>query len=110
MSSSSFNVPLNITPYASVDNLPSTASENDIAVITEEEITNWCARSDTPVGTAEGSIWIVTKNGGNAWFNVGSALSPVIIYPATVKQYVNGAWVYKDSYIYHKMNKYSKEG
>ena len=98
------NASLNITPYASTDNLPETANENDIAVITEEEITNWCARSDPPIGTAEGSIWIVTKTNGNAWFNIGSASSPIIIYPATVKQYISGAWVHKDSYIFQNGN------
>ena len=91
---------LSIYPCISVSTLPSIAYDNDIAVITTEEITNWCIQPEEPTSPTEGALWIVTRDGAYAWFNIGTASAPILIHPAGIYQYVNGAWVYKDSYIW----------
>lgn len=91
---------LNIYPCSSSASLPSSAATNDIAVITTNEITNWCISAEEPVSPSAGAIWIITREGAYAWANIGTTTAPINIYPACVYQYISGAWVYKDSYIW----------
>lgn len=91
---------LTIYPCVSVSTLPSLVFENDIAVITTDEITNWCIQAEEPTSPVEGTLWIVTRDGGYAWFNIGMPSAPIIVHPATALQYIDSTWVSKDAYVY----------
>lgn len=81
-----------VVRYASESDLPETAVENTIAVITETEITNWAFDVDEPETLDEGMVWFGIGTSSLVEFNALKTNS-VQIYPLCAKQYINGALV-----------------
>lgn len=71
---------------------PSSPSENTIWVNTSTPISDWVFSASQPSSPAAGLVWIRTSASSTAPF---SALKRkvLMVYPASAKQYVNGAWV-----------------
>ena len=77
---------------ASAEDLPDSARENTIAVITETAINGYIFSSTEPTAPAEGMVWFLTGTGSRVAFSA-SKKNPVMVYPLSAKQYVGGAWV-----------------
>lgn len=91
-----------VKAYASVEDLPETAADNTIALITDVEISSWCFSNDEPAGGVDGSVWIATGEGSICPFNAmkksGTCLA---IYPVSTKQYISGVWVNTEAFFYN---------
>ena len=77
---------------------PSSPKENTIWVNTSTAITDWVFKATQPTA-ATGRVWILTGTSSQITFN---ALKKnwLYVYPISVKQYVNGAWVDKTAKSY----------
>lgn len=89
-----------IKAYASVDDLPATAKENSIAVITDNPITYWIMSDIEPVSVvAENVVWIQTGTDSDVAFN---AIKKNMFFarPMNVYQYIDGEFENKEAWIY----------
>ena len=71
---------------------PSSPAENTIWVNTDIPITSYVFSATEPTEPAEGMVWIKTDNSGPVEINALKK-NQIQVYPVSVKQYVNGAWV-----------------
>lgn len=88
-----------IRAYGSAEELPQTAMENTIAVITGNEITGWTVDYREPETAAEGMVWIRTGTTSKAAFNA-SKKEVIRLYPVAASQYTGGVWVSRKAYSY----------
>ena len=88
-----------VAAYASEDELPQTADENTIAVITDTEITAHVFAAEEPKTPAEGLVWFETGAAGKVYF-AATADGSIYLYPSKARQYVSGAWVSKNAKIF----------
>lgn len=84
---------------------PTDPVANTIWVDTDTPITGWRFASDIPSVGEDGVVYIQTGTSSDVWFNVlkkddDLATNTVIVYPKTLKQYVNGSFVNKNAYRY----------
>ena len=70
---------------------PNNPKENTIWVNTDAPITGWALSFAEPSEPEEGMVWIVTGTSSKVAFN-GLKKNTLMVYPATCKQFVNGAW------------------
>lgn len=97
---------------------PTAPKENTIWINTDQAITSHYFSATEPEGMEEGSVWISTGKSSNVAFSI-TKKNPVMVYPISAKQYVNGAWVDKEAksyqngewvdwvqYLYNKGNEY----
>ena len=100
-------MPLNfkVKAYASESELPATAAENTIAVITTTAISGYQFSSEQPSSPVNGFVWIQTSTSSTNAFDA-TKKNPIVVYPTAAKQYVSGNWVTKTakSYINGKWN------
>ena len=78
---------------------PSSPKENTIWVNTSVAITGWAFSATAPSSPAAGLVWIPTGEYSAVKFNALKK-NGIQVYPASAKQYVGGAWVYKTAKIY----------
>ena len=83
-----------VKAYSSQKDLPETAPENTIAVITNIPISSYTFCSTQPTQAAEGLVWISTGRSSTVAFSA-TKRNPLNVYPTGCSQYVNGAWVSK---------------
>ena len=88
-----------VKAYASESSLPSSASENTIAVITETAITGWVADVKEPESPVDGIVWIKVGTESGVSFNA-LRKNALAIYPVSVLQYANGEFANMDAFIY----------
>lgn len=81
-----------VAAFSAETELPETAAENTIAVITDAAVSGWQFSSGAPENPQEGMVWILTGTGSAVAFSAVSAY-PVMIYPLEAMQYVGGVWV-----------------
>lgn len=96
------NMNFSIAAYASESVVPSNTDGNHIAVITNTAITSWIFSPVTPSSPAQGMVWIVTGNSSSASFNAlqnNDINNAIMLYPTSIKQYIDGAWVVKKTRI-----------
>lgn len=74
--------------------LPETGKENEIAVITDTEMTGWVISPMEPTEPVEGLVWIAVGQTGPVSFNALKKQG-IILYPLIAKQYISDAWVTK---------------
>ncbi|MEG2769348.1 MAG: hypothetical protein RR902_00855, partial [Oscillospiraceae bacterium] len=91
---------LKILAVATENNLPTTATENTIAVITTTPINGYIVAKDEPTSNLKnGLVWVLIG---------GASQTPIVlnkktglsIYPQGTQQYINGAWVDKTIKVY----------
>lgn len=75
-----------------------TAAENTIAVVTDTAITSWVMSTEQPEGV-EGMVWIEVVTESEVPFYADKK-QQVKLYLKSVKQYVGGAWLNKEAYVY----------
>lgn len=80
-----------VKQYANADNLPPSASENTIAIITSATITSWIFDTAAPADPANGMVWITVGNSSPVAFNALKK-NGIRLYPITAKQYIAGSW------------------
>lgn len=78
---------------------PLNPKENSIWINTEAEITSWVFSASQPDNLAEGNVWISTGTSSPVGFNALKK-NGITVYPLSAKQYINGAWIYKESKMY----------
>ena len=78
---------------------PTSPKENTIWVNTSTAITSWVFSTEQPTSPASGMVWLATSNTSASEFNALKK-NDLRVYPAYIKQYVNGSWVVKDAEIY----------
>lgn len=78
---------------------PENPKGNTIWVNTDVSITSWIFSANEPEAPAEGAIWILPGTAG-ASFNALKK-NGIMIQPVGAKQYVSGAWVDLDAYLYN---------
>ncbi len=88
-----------VTSYASESSLPTTASENDIAIITSTAITSWIMSATAPTSPTSGMVWMLTGTSSPVAFNMLTE-NAVQVYPVKASQYISGSWVSKDAKSY----------
>lgn len=82
-----------VKTYPSAETLlAATPKENTIGIITTTPIAGWIFSATEPEGLAEGIVWILTGVSSPVEFNALKK-NGIDVYPTSVKQYVNGAWV-----------------
>lgn len=75
---------------------PAKATQNTIWIDTDVEITSYVLSFKEPETPSEGMAWIKIGNKGIIQANAPVGDNWITVYPITAKQYVSGAWVYKD--------------
>lgn len=89
-----------ILAVAHEDDLPQTAAENTIAVITDTPIAQWAFASANPFESpSEGSVFIETSVSSTNAFNALRKNS-LMVYPISGMQYIAGSWLRKTTYFY----------
>lgn len=78
---------------------PGSPTENTIWVNTSVAIPSWAFSAEEPGSPVAGMVWISTGTSSTVAFNALKK-NAIQVYPATVKQYVSGAWVAGDAEIY----------
>lgn len=81
-----------VVAYASEDDLPVTAAENTIAVITDTAISSYVFSATEPETPDEGMVWFYVGTASNVEFNALKK-NGIQVYPLSAKQYVSGALV-----------------
>lgn len=76
-----------------------TAKENTIGVVTDTAITSWVMQAEQPTSPAAGMVWIKSATTSTVAFYADKK-QQVKLYPKSVKQYVSGAWVNCEAFIY----------
>ena len=79
---------------------PAPPKENTIWIETDTPITGYEFAPTEPANMTEGMVWISTGLSSVVAFSA-TKKNPVMVYPISAKQYVNGALVYKTAKIYH---------
>lgn len=88
---------LKATAYSTAANLPASAKEGALAVITSTAIGDMFVSADQPTSPSSGDVWV--------WIG-GDSLAPIAltdlftIHPRVVYQYSGSAWVLLESYVY----------
>ena len=88
---------LKVTVYSAVGNLPASAKEGAVAVITSTAIGDVYVSADEPASPASGDLW--------AWIG-GQSAAPVdltdlfTVHPRAIYQYSGSAWALLESYVY----------
>ena len=82
----------------SYETLPSVGTDNEIAVITNTPMTGWVMQAEQPTAS-DGLVWIEVSTTSEVPFYADKK-ELIRLYPASVKQYVNGAWASKEAHIY----------
>lgn len=90
-----------VKQYADAAELPASAAENTIAIITAETMTSWAFDAVAPADPAEGMVWIEVGAASEVAFNLLKK-NAVYVYPVSVWQYIAGAWSTVDAYIRQK--------
>lgn len=85
-----------VSAFASADALPASASENAIAVITENEITSWIFSATEPESPSSGMVWFSVGLSSPVAFNAAQK-NTVMVYPVSASQYIAGVWVTKNA-------------
>lgn len=85
--------------YKSEDSLPDITLENEIAVITEVEITSWAFSATEPENPSDGMVWIKTDIASDVAFNALKK-GTLILYPTLCRQYISGEWISMNAHIY----------
>lgn len=85
-----------VSAYASIDDLPGSAGNNAIAVITDKTITSWMLSPAEPESPSNGMVWITIGGSGSVSFNALKK-NGILIYPLSAKQYTGGVWVSVDA-------------
>lgn len=80
---------------------PASAKENTIWLNTDTPIPNWVFSPSEPRSAKTGTVWIIAGSTGNIFFNALKKNS-IMVYPASAKQYVGGAWESVPAQIYQK--------
>lgn len=93
------NLNFAIKNYASESDFPAVARENTIGVITTVPVTAYAISASQPSSPKEGMLWILAGPVGGASLAV-TAKNPIVVYPGSTRQYVDGAWVTKTARIY----------
>lgn len=88
-----------VKAYGSGDSIPLSAKDNEIAVITNENISGWSFSPFAPDNATNGFLWIYSGNTGSVYFNALKKNS-IVIFPGSVMQFANNGWEYVDAYIY----------
>ena len=78
---------------------PSSPSENTIWVNTSTDITSHIFSATEPQTPVDGMVWISVGASSPVAFSATEE-NPVMVYPISAKQYVNGAWVNKEAKTY----------
>ena len=79
--------------------LPESGAENEIAVITDAEITGWFFSVTEPITPEEGMVWFYTGSSSSVAFNALKT-NGIEVYPTVAKQYIGNAWVRKNAMTY----------
>lgn len=88
-----------IVSYSSVEDLPATADENTIAVITTTEIASWYFSATQPENASLGDVWLTTVSTSDITFNALKQ-NNITVYPVSAKQYIGNEWISVEAYIY----------
>lgn len=78
---------------------PVSPSENMIWVNTNAEVTGYTFSMTEPENPTEGIVWIATASSSVVSFSATKKNS-IMVYPVSVKQYVDGTWVDKTATTY----------
>lgn len=78
---------------------PSNPTENTIWVNTSTSITSWIFSATQPSTTTDGTVWIQIGAASPAELDILTN-GGIYVHPISVKQYVSGAWTYKDAKSY----------
>lgn len=78
---------------------PQNPKENTIWLNTDTKITGWIFSALQPSVMDDGYVWFPTSASSNAEFNALKK-NVIQVYPSSAKQYIGGAWVYKEAKIY----------
>jgi len=87
---------VNAISVASAENLPASAKEGTIAVITSTAIKNVYVQNTEPTVVEVGDVWISTGVASTVPVQLGNAT----LYPSAVKQYVTGEWKSVSAYVF----------
>ena len=91
---------LKVTAYAAYGNLPASADDGAVAVITSTAINKLYIDAVQPSSPVTGDVWFKTNSLGKQ--SVPILLKPfVTVYPSTTVQYNGSAWVYVRALVYH---------
>lgn len=88
-----------VKAYASESTLPSVEKENTIAVFTDVEPTSHIFSATEPESPEEGMVWFLVGASSTVAF-VATKKNPVMVYPLSAKQYIEGTWVDKTAKSY----------
>ena len=78
---------------------PTNPKENTIWINTDAEIAGWALSADAPTDPAEGMVWIKNGTLSGSVFNALKKEN-LLVYPLYASQYISGAWIKKEAYIY----------
>ena len=88
---------LNVKAYAAVSNLPATANEGAIAVITSTAIGNSYAAAEAPSAPSSGDIWVLLGSDSLAPVMLSDSIT---ISPRAAYQYNGSSWGILETYVY----------
>lgn len=88
-----------VKAYAPETALPSVEKENTIAVFTDVEPTSHTFNATEPESPEEGMVWFLVGASSTVAF-VATKKNPVMVYPLSAKQFVDGEWVDKTAKTY----------
>lgn len=87
---------ISVKAYASADELPTTAKDGAIAVISATPVGTVFVQSAEPSVAKNGDLWITYSTSGNHPANAGN----VTIYPLNAYQYTDGSWAKLSMFIW----------
>lgn len=88
-----------VKAYASEDAIPAEMSLNEIAVITDIEVSSWVVSTIEPDAPIDGMLWIENGSGSEISFNALKK-NALIVYPKRAYQYVDGTFSPLDAWLY----------
>lgn len=88
---------LSVIAISSANNLPSSAANGTVAIVSATAIVNTWVGNDFPTGVQAGDAFIRTTSKLGYSLPVGLS-ARFVIYPAAVYQYVGGLWVERVAY------------
>lgn len=80
---------------------PASPTENMIWVNTDTDISSYTFSAAEPGDPEEGMVWVQTGTASDVSFNALKK-NVITIYPISCKQYIDGAWVNVEAYIYQE--------
>lgn len=78
---------------------PSSPKESTIWVNTDTKITSWIFSATEPETSAEGMVWISVGTSSAVAFTA-TKKNPIMVYPISAKQYIDGAFADKEAMTY----------